>query len=79
MIAVALGSTYLGGEKAKAVLALAEPNIFPTVVRVVITLDIPHGSRTSPSVLKCLWAMLATLWMVNCRPWILRMKMIRMF
>ena len=35
MIAVALGSTYLGGEKAKAVLALA-------VVWVVITLTIPH-------------------------------------
>ena len=42
MIAVALDSTYLGGEKAKAVLDLAEPNIFPTVVRVVITLAIPH-------------------------------------
>ena len=74
MIAVALGSTYLGGEKAKAV--LAEPNIFPTVVRVVITLAIPHGSQTSPSVLRCLWAMLATLWMVNYRPWLLKMKMV---
>ena len=41
MIAVVLDSTLLGGEKAKAV--LAEPNIFPTVVRVVITLAIPHG------------------------------------
>ena len=40
MIAVALDSTYLGGEKAKAV--LVKPNIFPTVVRVVITLATPH-------------------------------------
>ena len=40
MIAVALDSTYLGGEKAKAV--LVKLNIFPTVVRVVITLATPH-------------------------------------
>ena len=34
------------------------------------------GSQTNLSVLKCPWAMLATLWMANYKPWPHKMKMV---